>query len=240
MLLSQTRAGALLAAFGFLAALVANGCGDSSSSDGATGGAGSGGTAGTGGSTGGAAGAGNASGYCGDLPFARSCSYPVGSQDCYDFYGDWSGDSGACGFESVQSDVVCVVPSPVPVCVVRTCEVRWQIADAGADAGDGGVDRNPWQCPSTAGCDGFALLGSCDSPAEGRCVDHHAIVTDAAKARTRLESRCTAAGGTFSPSACSVTATTQSCRREQCTVQHDLFVEEAGFPTPCSGVEFAP
>ncbi len=74
----------------------------------------------------------------------------------------------------------------------------------------------------------------------GRCVDHHAMVTDAPKARTRLESRCTAVGGTFSPSACSVTGATPSCRRRQCTVQHDLFVEEAGFPTPCNGIEFAP
>ncbi len=242
---SKAWSSALLVASGLFAALIANGCGDSSSSDGASGGGGasggsggSGGTGASGGSVGGGAGAGNASGYCGALPFVQSCFYPVGSQDCSDLYGAWAPGDSTCGTESVRSDEVCVVPTPVPVCVVRTCEVRWQVADAGVI--DAGVDSHPWQCPATGGCDGLSLLGSCDSAAEGRCVDHYTIVTDTDKARTRLESRCVASGGVFSTSACAVTGTTPSCRREQCTVVNDLYISEGGFPAPCEGVYHTP
>ena len=232
----------------FFAALAVSACGDSSSSGGGGGNSGSGGSAtgGAGGSIGGAAGAGNASGHCGALPFVRSCSYPVGSQDCQDFYGAWGDANATCGWESAVSDAACEVPKPVTACVRRTCELRWQLADAGVDGGvdaggdAGPIDPHPWDCSASSTCEGYKLLGSCDSAAEGRCVDHYAIVTDAAQARAALESACTYANGTFSTAACPSAVTTPSCRREQCSVMHDLFVEDAGFPTPCDGVSFAP
>jgi hypothetical protein len=70
-------------------------------------------------------------------------------------------------------------------------------------------------------------------------VDYYAIASNVAQARAPIESTCTYESGSFSTTACAQGAMAP-CSRERCSLLHDLFVEDAGFPVQCEGEEVLP